>query len=404
MPDQNVVVWGQSNVITYLNSGPAPYTPSDRVQILDIATGQLEGLDPGVNAGTANNPADWGPIVQYANEWLSENPTGTLRFAEIAHGSTPLAQDPNGLDWSPASTGELYDQLKAAAAQLVALTGHPIDVVLGMQGEQDATAAASATAYQANELDLIAHMRADFASVGTAFVFGRIDEATGLADVETVRAAQDAVANADGMVFSVNTDAYPLRADNLHFDEPGVVQLGHDMYELATYGDRSTTGTAGPDAITGASGNDSFSAGQGDDTLYGEAGNDWLHGNGGDDVIQGNAGNDTVYGGQGDDRLYGGQGDDFLCGDLGNDTLYAGKGDDTTAGGAGADTFVIAAGGGHDVLVDFSLTDGDRLHIDDGSLFTARWSGADTLVTLADGSTLDIQNAHLDLSGAGWIV
>jgi subtilisin-like proprotein convertase family protein len=53
------------------------------------------------------------------------------------------------------------------------------------------------------------------------------------------------------------------------------------------------------------------------------------------------------------ERLYGGAGDDVLRGNSVGNRLRGGEGDDTLAGGAGIDTFIVSAGGGDDVILDF---------------------------------------------------
>lgn len=86
--------------------------------------------------------------------------------------------------------------------------------------------------------------------------------------------------------------------------------------------------------------------------------------------LEGRAANDTLAGGAGDDVLSGGGGRDFLIGGAGNDRLIGGVGADTLTGGSGADTFVFTklndmpvSGRNHDVITDFSVTDGDRIDL-----------------------------------------
>ncbi|MEM7064425.1 MAG: CAP domain-containing protein [Cyanobacteria bacterium P01_B01_bin.77] len=80
----------------------------------------------------------------------------------------------------------------------------------------------------------------------------------------------------------------------------------------------------------------------GDDIILGHEGNDRIGGKGGDDILLGGAGDDTIWGDDGDDILRGG---------LGNDTL---TGDDFS-GGSGADIFILAAGEGMDMIMDFEV-------------------------------------------------
>jgi predicted extracellular nuclease len=99
-------------------------------------------------------------------------------------------------------------------------------------------------------------------------------------------------------------------------------------------------------SLTGSNKADNFTDAPSFSTTY-NAGNS-------DDVIRGLDGADTLLGGNGRDELFGGSGSDRLAG---------GNGDDRLSGGSGADIFVFSRGGGHDTVLDFSLTDGDQLEI-----------------------------------------
>jgi Ca2+-binding RTX toxin-like protein len=84
----------------------------------------------------------------------------------------------------------------------------------------------------------------------------------------------------------------------------------------------------------------------------------------------------------GDDRLLGSDTVDTLDGAGGNDFLNGLRGNDSLTGGAGADTFVLASGGGHDVITDFNPVDGDRILFDFGT-----YSDYMVFGKLADGQT-----------------
>ena len=95
----------------------------------------------------------------------------------------------------------------------------------------------------------------------------------------------------------------------------------------------------------------------GDDILTGADidadGDQWLNGGPGNDLIFGNLGADVLTGGPGDDTLLGGQGNDFLRGGPGDDVLFGDRGNDILTGNSGADSFVLVAGFGSDVILDF---------------------------------------------------
>lgn len=154
-------------------------------------------------------------------------------------------------------------------------------------------------------------------------------------------------------------------------------------------------GNAGSDTMYGGAGGDWVVGGKDNDFVHGELGDDVVYGNLGADTAYGGAGSDWVRGGQGDDSLSGGDGDDFLSGDLGADVIY---------GGRGADRFNLVAGSGSDRVMDFSISQGDRVVIEGGGSHRVYQSGADTVVEAADGSRMILVAVdHSQLTG-GWVI
>jgi len=192
-------------------------------------------------------------------------------------------------------------------------------------------------------------------------------------------------------------------------------------------GDDKFTGSAANEEVYGGDGNDSLNGGVGSDTLYGETGDDQLFGganldlmfggvgrdtlDGGDgnddlngdegfDLLRGGAGRDALFGGFGKDILFGGAGTDMLRGDAGNDKLDGGLGNDELHGGAGADQFIFRAGNGRDIVLDFSVAEGDRLMLDKGLFGGAILSGATIISTYA----IDLGDAaRLDFGNGQWL-
>lgn len=239
MAENHVILAGQSNALGYLNNGPAPYRPTVRVQIWTDTNGDGVGDEwnymlPGHNTGTLANPAAWGPEVQFANRWLSANPTGHLWITKVAKGSTGLAQHEGVVDWSPLSTGEMYDITTAAVtASRANLDGSEFsfsqwDAVLWMQGEQDATNLADAQAYQANLTAFIAAAREDWSV--ERFVLGRITDSVALPYNSQVRQAQWAVPQEDANVHSFKTIGFGMQPDHIHYSGVGHLALGNSLF------------------------------------------------------------------------------------------------------------------------------------------------------------------------------
>ena len=95
-----------------------------------------------------------------------------------------------------------------------------------------------------------------------------------------------------------------------------------------------------------------------DDHLIGDSNANILWGADGNDVMNGATGNDTLYGGAGNDQIHGGAGSDQIIGGAGNDVLWGGTAAPTAVNttGGDVDTFYFGNGSGHDVIMDFNVT------------------------------------------------
>jgi serralysin len=183
----------------------------------------------------------------------------------------------------------------------------------------------------------------------------------------------------------------------------------------------SISGGDGEDYLRGEDGNDTVAGGGafddihgnlGDDVAFGGEGNDWvvggkdndrLSGEGGDDIVYGNLGEDTCDGGAGADLVRGGQANDVLFGRDGDDWLSGDRGDDTIAGGGGADIFHGSQDAGIDRVLDFSLSEGDRVQLDPGTTYSLRQAGADTIIDMGGGHQIVLVGVSLTSLGGAWI-
>jgi serralysin len=176
-----------------------------------------------------------------------------------------------------------------------------------------------------------------------------------------------------------------------------------DDYLRGGDGSDRIVGGAGFDDINGNTGDDTASGGLGGDWVVGGQNNDSLAGDDGDDIVYGNLGNDTCAGGTGADLIRGGQGDDCLAGGDGNDWLSGDRGDDTVTGGAGADVFHSFSGAGIDRVLDFHLSEGDRVQLDPGTSYTVSQSGADTVIDMSSGDQLILVGVSMNSLTGAWI-
>jgi serralysin len=172
-------------------------------------------------------------------------------------------------------------------------------------------------------------------------------------------------------------------------------------------------GGLGADRIVGGGAFDDINGNQGNDVAYGGAGADWvvggqdndaLYGEADNDIVYGNLGSDTAVGGDGADLVRGGQGDDSLDGGAGDDWLSGDKGSDTLSGGLGADVFHSFGDAGVDRVLDFTRSQGDRIQLDAGTVYTAGQSGSDIVIDMTGGGQVILVGVTLASLTGDWIV
>jgi hypothetical protein len=55
-------------------------------------------------------------------------------------------------------------------------------------------------------------------------------------------------------------------------------------------------------------------------------------------------------------------------------------------------------------VLDFHLSEGDRVLLDPGTTYTASQVGADTVIDMGGGNQMILQGVELSTLGAGWIL
>lgn len=177
-------------------------------------------------------------------------------------------------------------------------------------------------------------------------------------------------------------------------------------------------GGSGPDTINVFGTSDSVTGGAGNDTINVFAALDTVTAGGGSDTINVFANSDTINAGTGADLINVFGSSSQISQGTGSDTINViGSGDTVTAGSsAGANqglvnfsgTNMTFADGGNkfaDTVVGFDQSAGDRIHLTSDTVSNALAhstqvnGGADTLITLNDGSTILLKGiTHIDSS------
>lgn len=343
-----------------------------------------------------------------SNLSTSDNITWTVSLAPVANvtnASSEVTLDLTGVTNSAGNSGSssvVFDDLSIDTQRPTATI--VVDNAAMQAGETSAvtiTFSEAVSGFDVSDLSVANGVLSDLSSVDGGVVWtGTLTPTVGVSDATNLIVLDTAgVTDAAG-----NVGASIAIPNNYQVGyvppPPPPPPVSEDDVILAPEGGGSLSGGAGDDELRGNVGDDYLHGNIGADTLLGGGGddiarggrdNDFVHGNSGDDQVFGDLGDDSVFGGQGDDFVHGGQGNDYVLGDLGRDTVLGGQGDDTVlggpgddylsgdlgddvlVGGEGADLFNFIGGGGRDVVMDFSQSDGDviRISVADAADFMA---------------------------------
>lgn len=270
------------------------------------------------------------------------------------------------------SDGDLTDMGTVAVSVLPDVNGEPTIKVQqlvdangdGVFANREAAVAGGLVTFQ-TEITNTGAVAVTLDEIGdSAFSIADLDSLIGttLAAGESVIGMYQAILPNPGATTVGTADADTLEGQQLTQTSQVTVTASDLNSNRATASGSAFIEVALNDLIAGALGDDTILGGAGDDVLRGDrnsrsaqvgepGGNDIIFGGAGNDRIGGKSGNDTLFGEAGDDAIWGDDGDDLLRGGLGNDRLVG----DNFSGGSGSDTFVLAAGEGTDLILDFEL-------------------------------------------------
>ncbi|RYD19222.1 MAG: hypothetical protein EOP88_19790 [Verrucomicrobiaceae bacterium] len=209
---------------------------------IEGSLGTLTTLRPGLSESLQFGPEI---IIGKRLAKLHSDEDGTrVAIIKYANGGTNLhTQWKAGGDATTTGDGAEYvvfQQTVTAglAALAAAYPGAQVDLqaMVWMQGESDADAT-NAPLYQNNLTAFISDVRATYGQT-LPFVIGRLSSSqTNLAaqHLNTIRAAQDAVAAADPLTGIVSTDGLAMNPDALHFSAAGQQEMGSRFAGEAAY-------------------------------------------------------------------------------------------------------------------------------------------------------------------------
>jgi hypothetical protein len=240
-PIDVLVLFGQSNAEGFapLASLPASLRgPFPTVRIWNELAGSWQAIEAGANNATLADTGRFGPELGLVDALADAGRTTWI--VKFAAGATSLGPTPGPFNEWGVGAGELYPELvrrlgnACAAARQLGLQPRVRGICM-MQGESDALDPALAARYHDLLFELVVQLRHDIKLAGAdggrlpPFVLGLVDPAltaTGFPAVQAVRTAQQAVVGELPGCAAVETGAFEVQPDGVHFSANGVLALG----------------------------------------------------------------------------------------------------------------------------------------------------------------------------------
>ena len=235
---------GSSNIQAFGSVGETVPTPEQTIDpdvriwefgASGFAPYSASGNSNEVNEGSST-PQEWGPEARFAADFRSANPNTPLDIVKVCANGSAL-NDIGGDDWSPDSTGELFDQIEsaisAAKSSIVAEFGGTsrLNAFFWGQGNGDATGSVNAFSYYDNLLNLKAAVESRLGDPLTKFIFMRLLPADAQTYTSTLRAVMTRIQFDSPGIQMVDTDFFGAEADGYHLSVPGITSLGSAMMQ-----------------------------------------------------------------------------------------------------------------------------------------------------------------------------
>lgn len=258
-----VALWGQSNADgRALNTDLSAAQAGTRIAHTFIQPGLASGaywarpdlLAIGLNQQTSAPATNFGPEIgaAFAREGAGSTRLRDLYVLKIPLGSTWLAPSsvaggPTATtSWHPGevATGSLLHNACTAwwdmeQALLLRGIGPRLRALWWMQGEQDATLQAASAGHQDYLQALYNEVTTYLGYQTLPIVVGRIrnmDPSMDATAASQVRSAQAAFVSANASVATlIDTDALPLKSDNVHYNGAGQLALGSAFYNATNF-------------------------------------------------------------------------------------------------------------------------------------------------------------------------
>jgi len=213
---------GQSNMVGWSDSsGLPPELQQPRPDIQTYWQGIWQDLQPGLGG----NSSKFGPEVTFGHDIADVQSGENIVLIKYAVSGTSLWND-----WRATDGVEYINFINAVDDALLSVSDPEIAGLVWMQGESDAyplhSTLAYAEAYEQNLTTFIQAVRSEFGVPDMPFVIGQISDSSVWTWGDIVQQAQLTVSQTIQNTALVVTSDLGLKADEMHYNSQGTVQLG----------------------------------------------------------------------------------------------------------------------------------------------------------------------------------
>jgi hypothetical protein len=235
---------GQSNAVGHgvIGDVDAQYSKylydNDSINTYNKFTDEIVNLTTNTSILTSD-AFDFGSDISFMYE-AKEHYNDTVYMVKWCRGGIPLYFTGTDQDWNVKTSNGYYDtlMLNAARTKEIIQTKHPLanivfEAVLWVQGEADAMNDIDSAMHRNNLDSLKQGVRNTLQDSNIEFIIVRTQPITTATTIQMdrIRAAEVASAEADPRAYWVNADTLTLEPDMVHFNSNSLINLGRMGWE-----------------------------------------------------------------------------------------------------------------------------------------------------------------------------